>query len=235
MNVKSTDKYLGMISSLEENFKEFKSLKEELTKVFSYTIVPNVVLPGLIVQIQQELHALEALDEVSNEELQELSEVPSKSLSPSMQKRQSRLQTGPGGDVITEMLGLMRKSPIQTAQARSIHHMITQLVQREPSDTLRRPSLLVHPTPSELNARRTSQYVDSSIPHEPSSTTHNIRPTAPQHSLFERAASASTSRRPFSTVTDQHMLSRRHFTRRHTLSTVPESTHLQRSTESKEL
>lgn len=137
--------------------------------------------------------------------------------------------------MITEMLGLMRKSPIQTAQARSIHHMITQLVQREPSDTLRRPSLLVHPTPSELNARRASQFTDS-IPHETSTTTHIRPPTAPQqHSLLERAATTSSPRRPFSTAPDQHLLSRRHFTRRHTLSTVPESVHLQsRSSESKE-
>lgn len=50
------------------------------------------------------------------------------------------------GDVMTEMLGLANKSPVQVGQAKSIHHMINQLV-REPSDhtSTRRPSLLVHP------------------------------------------------------------------------------------------
>lgn len=88
--MKSLDKYLGMISSLEENFKEFKRLKEELTKVFRLPVVVSLVYP--LVQIQQEIHALETLDEVSNEELLELSDVP-KSPSP-MQKRQSRPQAG---------------------------------------------------------------------------------------------------------------------------------------------
>ena len=33
MNMKSMEKYLGMVSALEENFMDFKRLKEELCKV----------------------------------------------------------------------------------------------------------------------------------------------------------------------------------------------------------
>lgn len=59
---------------------------------------------------------------------------------------------------MTEMLGLVNKSPVQVGQAKSIHHMITQLV-REPSDhtSTRRPSLMVH------SERRPSQ-MDPDIP-----------------------------------------------------------------------
>ena len=136
-----------------------------------------------------------------------------------------------GGDVITEMLGMMRNSPIQTVQAKSIHHMISQLVHREPSEMLRRPSMLVHPVTSEVTARRASQFMDS-IPHDPSTTIHRP-PTAPQQALFERATTTANLRHPFSTTPDPHF-NRYHYTRRHTLSSVPESIHLP-SSSSKEL
>lgn len=79
-----------------------------------------------------------------------------------------------GGDAITEILGLLRKSPDQqTGQPRTIHHMITQLVQREPSDhaKLRRQSVLVHPTTShaEFIPRRGSQMVHA-LPSEYTTT-----------------------------------------------------------------
>ena len=91
------DKYLGMISSLEDNFMEFKRLKEELNKVFRWytTLLEYGILLFTLVQIQQEIHALEALDEVSNEELLELSDMGPTTKSVSlMQKRLSRPQTG---------------------------------------------------------------------------------------------------------------------------------------------
>lgn len=107
------------------------------------------------------------------------------------------------------MLGMLHKSPIRTGHAKSIHHMITQLVQKEPSAepiASRRPSLLMRPTEYTSTGRRPSQILDQEY-----STSRR------SSQMTEKEAG---SRRPSSQEHRQRALSAHHGSRRHTVCSV---------------
>lgn len=115
----------------------------------------------------------------------------------------SQAMGGVGGDAITEMLGMMRKSP-QTGQAKSIHHMITQLVQRKPS---------VDPNSS----RRTSFYPAVYPDHTHRSSGEN----ATGEDSSTHRSSEDYAQRPPGLDHPRALTTYNHGSRRHTLSTVP--------------
>lgn len=129
-----------------------------------------------------------------------------------------------GGDVMTEMLGLMTKSKVQVGQAKSIHHMLNQLVKREPSEQApnRRPSLMVHPVIPE--SRRSSQVVDSDLLFSHRGSQSSDIAGRSSH-LLQRISSAQPrsrqrhSMRPSSA--DPRALDAYYGARRHTLSSIP--------------
>lgn len=188
---RSLDKYLVFLGSLEDNFTEFRRLKEELTK------------------IEQEIQALEVLDEVSNEELLELTNMFGAHDPKSLRKpSRANLVQGAGGDVITEMLGMIRKSPQTVTQAKSIHHMIAQLVQRKPSsdpNSSRRPSFLIHP-----HAEHATHRSDSTGFEDPYSTHRS--------STRRRSSDVNDDEGPSTQAPSAKFPSG---ARRHTLSSVP--------------
>lgn len=113
---------------------------------------------------------------------------------------------GVGGDAITEMLGLLRKSP-QTGQAKSIHHMITQLVQRKTStadgNSSRRASF--YPAGYSEHAHRLSGE-STGLEDSSTHTTHLSSEEYPQRpGLDQRRAHTAFD----------------YASRRHTVSTVP--------------
>ena len=132
-----------------------------------------------------------------------------------------------GGDVITEMLGMLSQSPIQTGHAKSIHHMITQLVQRKPSSepaASRRPSALVYP------ADHNSTHRGSQISDIAGFSSGRKFSEQPQTSYCD------PSSKPFSSSQERrHILSAHYGNRRHTLTGVPESRHRVKSSPPKRL
>lgn len=151
---------------------------------------------------------------------------------------------------------MLHKSSI-TGQAKSIHHMITQLVKPSSEPTSRQPSLLVHPATSDISARRGSQTSDSefSTSHRRSSEHHPARRSSEKHPTRRssehhpgrsgRRSSEFHPTRGSSPVSEQthsssagdaadsrshkRALSAHYSNRRHTVSSVPETKYRSKS------
>ena len=128
---------------------------------------------------------------------------------------------------------MLHKSPIRTGHAKSIHHMITQLVQKEPSAepiTSRRPSLLMRPEYS--TGRRSSQILDPEYSTSRRSSQMTEKETGSRRSsqMTEKETGSRRSsqmteketglRRPSSQEHKHRALSAHHGSRRHTVCSV---------------